>query len=320
MSRENHKRAPIGALIMAYGTPTGPDQVETYYTHIRHGRKPTPDLLTELQNRYQAIGGISPLLELTRAQVDGIQTALDVMAPDQFRTMLGMKHTPPFLEESTAALVQTGIQKIIGLVLAPHYSSMSVGEYVQRVKAVLPATFPFLAIDSWHLHPDYIAFLTEQIISTTMYLSQVHGIPEEKLQVLFTAHSLPSRILFKGDPYPVQLQETAEAVAMAAKLRRWSLAWQSAGRTPEPWIGPGLLEVLRELPMQGVEGVVVCPAGFVSDHLEILYDLDIEAQQFAATQQLAFARTRLPNQNPCFLNMLAEIINARLEQEEKADA
>jgi ferrochelatase len=308
---------------MAYGTPTGPDQVEAYYTHIRHGRKPTPELLAELQNRYQAIGGISPLMEITRAQVNGIQAALDIIAPGHFQTMLGMKHASPFLEESAAALVQTGIQKMIGLVLAPHYSSMSVEEYLQRVRAVLPATLPFLAVESWHLHPDYIAYLTAQVISTTTHMSQVHGIPAEKLQVLFTAHSLPSRILLKGDPYPMQLRETAEAVAKAAqrdrKPQHWSLAWQSAGRTPEPWIGPSLLEVLQELPAQGIEGVIVCPAGFVSDHLEILYDLDIEAQQFAATQQLAFARTRLPNQDPRFLSMLAEVIHTRLEQGDKAN-
>lgn len=309
----------FGVLIMAYGTPAGPEQVEAYYTHIRHGRKPTPELLADLQNRYQAIGGVSPLMEHTRAQVHGIQTALDAIAPGRFRTILGMKHAAPFIEESVAELARDGVQRIIGLVLAPHYSSMSVGEYIQRARAALPTSLPFSAIESWHLVPGYLAYLTEQVLNVKARMLQVSGIPEQKLEVLFTAHSLPARILGMGDPYPRQLQETAEAVAKAARLRRWSVAWQSAGRTTEPWIGPSILEVLQELPSRGVEGAVVCPAGFVSDHLEILYDLDIEASRFAAAQHLAFARTALPNNDARFLAMLAEVIRMHLFQVEKVD-
>ena len=309
----------FGVLIMAYGTPAGPQQVETYYTHIRHGRRPTPELLADLQHRYQAIGGVSPLMEHTRAQVHGIQTALDTIAPGRFRTILGMKHAAPFIEESVAELARDGVQRIIGLVLAPHYSSMSVGEYIQRARAALPTSLPFSAIESWHLVPGYLAYLTEQVLNVKAHMLQVSGIPEQKLEVLFTAHSLPARILGMGDPYPRQLQETAEAVAKAARLRRWSVAWQSAGRTTEPWIGPSILEVLQELPSRGVEGAVVCPAGFVSDHLEILYDLDIEASRFAAAQHLAFARTALPNNDARFLAMLAEVIRMHLFQVEKVD-
>ena len=316
--RIDQQRAPVGVLVMAYGTPAGLEQVETYYTHIRHGRRPTPELLADLQNRYQAIGGVSPLMEHTRAQVHGMQTALDAIAPGRFRTILGMKHVPPFIEESVAELGRDGVQRIIGLVLAPHYSSMSVGEYIQRARAALPASVPFSAIESWHLVPGYVAYLTEQVLNVKTRMLQVPGIPEEKLEVLFTAHSLPARILSMGDPYPRQLQETAEAVAKAAQLRRWSVAWQSAGRTTDPWIGPSILEVLQELPSQGVEGVVVCPAGFVSDHLEVLYDLDIEASRLAAAQHLAFARTALPNNDPRFLAVLAEMIRIHLEQAEKA--
>jgi len=142
----DQQRAPVGVLVMAYGTPAGPEQVETYYTHIRHGRRPTPELLADLQNRYQAIGGVSPLMEHTRAQVNGMQTALDAIAPGRFRTILGMKHVHPFIEESVAELARDGVQRIIGLVLAPHYSSMSVGEYMQRARAALPASLPFSAI------------------------------------------------------------------------------------------------------------------------------------------------------------------------------
>jgi len=208
----DQQRAPVGVLVMAYGTPAGLEQVETYYTHIRHGRRPTPELLADLQNRYQAIGGVSPLMEHTRAQVHGMQTALDAIAPGRFRTILGMKHVSPFIEESVAELARDGVQRIIGLVLAPHYSSMSVGEYIQRARAALPASLPFSAIESWHLVPGYLAYLTEQVLNVKTRMFQVSGIPEEKLEVLFTAHSLPERILSMGDPYPRQLQETAEAV------------------------------------------------------------------------------------------------------------
>lgn len=305
---------------MAYGTPAGPEQIEAYYTHIRHGHKPTPALLAELRGRYQAIGGVSPLMEHTRAQLDGIQMALDALAPGRFRAILGMKHASPFLEESATELVRDGVERIIGLVLAPHYSSMSVGEYMQRARAALPASFPFSAIESWHLAPGYVDYLAEQVVNVKTRMIATAGIPEEKLRVLFTAHSLPTRILQINDPYPAQLRETAEAVAAAAHVQNWSVAWQSAGRTAEPWIGPSILDVLRDLPSQSIEGVVVCPAGFVSDHLEVLYDLDIEASQYAVAQGLAFAHTALPNNDPRFCATLAQVIYTHLEHIEKENS
>src|SRR5258708_8034082 len=249
----DQQRAPVGVVVMAYGPPAGLEQVETYYTHIRHGRRPTPELLADLQNRYQARGCVSPIMEHTRAQVEGMQMALDVIAPGRFRTILGMKHVSPFIEESVAELARDGVQRIIGLVLAPHYSSMSVGEYIQRARAALPASLPFSAIESWHLVPGYLAYLTEQVLNVKTRMVQVSGIPEEKLEVLFTAHSLHARILSMCDSYPRQLQETAEAVANAAQLRRWSVPWQSAGLTTAPWIGPTILDVLQELPSHGVD-------------------------------------------------------------------
>ena len=305
---------PIGIIIMAYGTPAGPEQIEAYYTHIRHGRKPSPEQLADLQYRYQSIGGVSPLIKHTHDQINGIQAALDAISPGHFHTMLGMKHCAPFIEESVQALAQCGVQHIIGLVLAPHYSSMSVGEYIHRARSATPPTIPFSAIESWHLAPGYLTYLKDQVLQVKARLLHEKGISEEKLEVIFTAHSLPTRILQMGDPYPAQLQETAQAVAEAANLQRWSIAWQSAGRTAEPWLGPSILEVLQDLPSRGVEGVVVCPAGFISDHLEILYDLDIEASQLARSLgRLAFARTVLPNADQQFVSMLAGIICEHLE-------
>ncbi len=306
--------APIGVVIMAYGTPAGLEQVDAYYTHIRHGRKPSPEQLADLLHRYQSIGGVSPLVKHTSDQINGIQAALDALSPGRFRTVLGMKHSSPFIEESVHALIQSGVQRIIGLVLAPHYSSMSVGEYMRRARSATPPTISFSAIESWHLAPDYLTYLKDQVLQVKSRLLHEIGISEEKLEVIFTAHSLPTRILQMGDPYPAQLQETAQAVAEAANLQRWSVAWQSAGRTAEPWLGPSILEVLQDLSSRGVEGVVVCPAGFVSDHLEILYDLDIEACQLARSLGLVFARTALPNADQQFVSMLANIIREHLAQ------
>ncbi len=319
-SQAGQHQAQIGVLVMAYGTPASTVEIEAYYTHIRHGHQPPPALLAELQARYQAIGGISPLLEHTSAQLRGIQSSLDARTPGRFQTILGMKHATPFLEESAAALVRDGMQRIIGLVLAPHYSSLSVGEYLQRARAALPASFPFSAIESWHLEPGYLAYLAEQVTLVSTRVQAATGIDEKKIQVIFTAHSLPARIVQTGDPYPEQLRETAGTVAKAAQLRNWSMAWQSAGRTAEPWLGPNLLDVLRELPAQGIEGVVVCPAGFVSEHLEVLYDLDIEASQCARELGLAFARTAVPNADARITEMLAELIAAHLEHVEENHA
>ncbi|HEY1351122.1 MAG TPA: ferrochelatase [Ktedonobacteraceae bacterium] len=316
MSSERDQ-APVGVLAMAYGTPADPGQLEAYYTHIRHGHTPAPALLEELRRRYQAIGGLSPLLAHTRTQVQGLQAALEVSAPGRFRTAPGMKHAPPFLEEGIAGLVNEDVRRIIGLVLAPHYSMMSVGEYLQRARAACPAALPFSAIESWHLVPGYLSYLTDQVLRVKARMRETTGLAERDVHVLFTAHSLPTRILDAGDPYPAQLQETAEAVARLARLPHWSVAWQSAGRTADPWIGPGILEVLPALAARGVRGVVVCPAGFVSDHLEVLYDLDIEASQLATTLHLAFARTALPNDDARFFAMLAEQVVAHLEREER---
>jgi len=298
----------VGVLVMAYGTPTTPDDIEAYYTHVRRGRPPTPELLEELAGRYRAIGGTSPLLELTQAQADGLATALG----ERWDVALGMKHAAPFIEDGMAALDSRGVGRVVGLVLAPHYSAMSVGQYAARAQAAPPVAagrVELSVVDSWHLAPGYIDLLARRVSEATERLLVTD---RERVEVVFTAHSLPSRILETGDPYPDQLHETAEAVAAALNLPRWSVAWQSAGRTPEPWIGPDLLTVLPERAAAGMEGIVVCAAGFVSDHLEILYDLDVEASARAGQLGLAFARTESPNTDPSFCATLAEVVRAHL--------
>ncbi|MDQ4132996.1 MAG: ferrochelatase [Actinomycetota bacterium] len=286
---------------MAYGTPATPDDVEAYYTHVRRGRPPPPDLLADLRRRYDAIGGTSPLLERTRAQAAGVQAALG----PGFKVELGMKHAPPFIEDGVARLAAAGIREAVGAVLAPHYSVLSVGEYAARVRAtppVLSDTLGMTFVESWHLAPDYIELLRGLLEGACRDLGAA------PTHVLFTAHSLPARILEAGDPYPQQLRETAEAVAAAAGIDDWSIAWQSAGRTADPWIGPDVLEVLPELAARGYAGVVVCPAGFVSDHLEVLYDLDIEAAAAAEKVGLRFGRTGAPNDHPLLCRAVAAAI------------
>lgn len=298
--------APVGVLVMAYGTPATPSDVEAYYTHVRRGHPPTPELLDDLTRRYQAIGGTSPLLERTRAQAAGIGAALG----DGFVVELGMKHAPPFIEDGVAALAAAGVTQAVGLVLAPHYSFLSVGQYGERAAAAgAAAGVEVLMVDSWHTAPGFLDLLARFVGDAVASLG--HKKPD--VEVVFTAHSLPAFIEASGDPYPRQVRETAVGVAMRVPHPRWSTAWQSAARTgtTEPWLGPDILAVLPGLASAGARGVVVCPCGFTADHLEILYDLDIEARKMAEAMRLDFARTASPNDHPALCATLADVVRAR---------
>lgn len=293
-------------LVMAYGTPASLDDVEAYYTDIRGGRPPSPELLEELTQRYRAIGGRSPLLEITQAQAAGLEARLGV------KTYVGLKHSAPFIADAVRAIASDGIELAAGLVLAPHYSYMSIGDYERRVRAGAAASSwagELKMIESWHLEEGYVRLLGERV---TEAVAQLGDAVRDDAMVLFTAHSLPQRVVEIGDPYPRQLQETADAVAARAGVPRWQIAWQSAGRTEVPWIGPDLLGVLVELSAKQVPAVVVCPCGFVSDHLEVLYDIDIEAQHLAADLSIELVRTRSPNADPAFLDVLAGVAERAL--------
>lgn len=295
----------MGLVAMAYGTPRAPDEVEAYYTHIRRGRPPTPEQLDELKGRYAAIGGVSPLAERTARQVDGIRAALDAAEPETWQVTLGNKHAAPFLEDAVTELLDSGATTVVGLVMAPHYSRASVGEYHARAGEVAAARgVRYVGVDHWHDEP---AWLDAQ---ATRVLRALAELPEET-EVLFTAHSLPERVL-AGDPYVDQLLASARAIAARVGFepepgRGWRLAWQSAGRTPEPWAGPDIGDVIRELGDDpDVDGVLVCPQGFVSDHLEVLYDLDVEATAIATKVGLELARTASINDDPTVMAALAE--------------
>ncbi len=296
---------PVGVVVMAYGTPAGPGDVESYYTHIRRGRPPEPEQLADLVARYEAIGGISPLAARTEAQRAAIAAALDREQPGRFIVGLGQKHAAPFVEDGVGALVEAGATSIVGVVLAPHFSRFSVGQYHERAAAAAAERgVGFTGIDHWY---DLRELVDHQAAALRATLG---GMPP-RTKVVFTAHSLPERVLV-DDPYPDELAASAAAIAGAAGLPRWAgwgLAWQSAGRTPEPWRGPDILTVIDDLAATGrADGIVVVPHGFTSDHLEVLYDIDIEARRRADSVGLALGRPAVVNDDPAVMGALARRI------------
>jgi protoporphyrin/coproporphyrin ferrochelatase len=317
---------PVGLLVMAYGTASGPDDIERYYTDIRGGRAPSPEHLEELRERYAAIGNVFPLLETTRAQAEGTVARLNADGSiPTFRAYLGMKHSPPFIPDGVAAMRADGIERAVGIVMAPHWSGMSVETYIDRVKQAVgddPPTFTF--VRSYHDHPAFIAFLTSRLAEL---IDPMDPVERAGTTVIFSAHSLPVRTLEDGTQrcktcdcerscrYRDGLQETADLVAARVGVSDYRIGWQSAGRTNDPWWGPAVEEQIRELAKDGRSGVVVCSAGFVADHLEILYDLDIEAREIAEDAGLRFARTRMPNADPAYLDVLARVVRDHLAAE-----
>jgi ferrochelatase len=314
---------PVGVVVMAHGTPATIEELPAFYTEIRRGRPPTAEQLADLRTRYAAIGGTSPLNERTRAQVAGVQAALDRHEPAGFVVALGMKFAAPRIEDAVAALSRRGVERIIGVVLAPHSSVVSVGDYTRRATDAArslrratagtsapdvrssPAVPELNVVDHWYDAPGFATLVAARTIDA------VASLPAEgraRATVLFTAHSVPRRVVEDGDTYPEQVADSAAAVAEAAGLERWDLAWQSAGRTPEPWLGPDMGETIRALPGRGATGVVVCPIGFVSDHLEVLYDVDIEARAVAGSVGLPLARTASFNDDPRFCELLAGVV------------
>jgi ferrochelatase len=292
-----------GILVMAYGTPRDLDGVEAYYTDIRHGRPPEPEAVEELKDRYRAIGGRSPLLELTTAQAEGIADRVGVPA------YVGQKHAAPFIPDAIARMQKNGVTTAVGLVLAPHFSRMSIGDYERRARNAaeeLGWHGELRLVESWHLEPGYISLLAGRVREASAELGNDDAV------VVFTAHSLPERILQAKDPYPDQLRETAEAVASAAGVTNWRVGWQSAGRTADKWLGPDLLEILDDEASKGTKAIVACPCGFVADHLEVLYDIDIEAQEHATKLGIQLTRTASPNVDPRFLDTLAEVVRKHL--------
>ena len=276
-------------VLMAYGSPAESEDIRPYLEDIRAGRPVSDEAVEELTERYRRIGGRSPLDDVTEAQRAALERELELPV------FVGMKHWQPRIAEAVDRALAGGADTIVGLVLAPHYSRLSIEEYRERLEAALGDRAELRFVESWHTHEPYLALLADRVRG-----SDAH--------VVFTAHSLPERILAEGDPYRDQLLETSQLVAERAGLANWSFAFQSASPTGEPWLGPDILDELDDLKAKGVERVLACPIGFVSDHLEILWDLDVEARERSAELGLEFDRIRSLNDDPAFMRGLAELV------------
>lgn len=301
----------LGILVMAYGTPRSKEDVEPYYTHIRHGRKPSEEALQDLIDRYDAIGGISPLAKITEQQAQGLEDMLNEMLTDyEVKAYLGLKHISPFIEDAVADMIKDGVEEAVSIVLAPHFSTFSVKAYNGRAQAEAERLggLTIHSVESWYKEPRFINYWTEQVQKTMQDIKN----PSETC-VIFSAHSLPEKIIAAGDPYPDQLQETADLISIEAGVTQYEVGWQSAGNTPEPWIGPDVQDLTRDLYQKhGYKAFVYCPVGFVSDHLEVLFDNDYECKVVTDELGVDYYRPEMPNDNPEFIACLAHIVQNKL--------
>jgi protoporphyrin/coproporphyrin ferrochelatase len=283
---------PTGVLCMAYGSPGTEADIGAYYTHIRGGRRPSPEALEELTERYRAIDG-SPLTAVTRAQAAALGDLLGLP------TFVGMKHAPPFIADGAAEAQKVGIKRLVALPLAPHYAEMSVGGYRRALATAWDGELVF--IPGFHDHPAFIGAI-RAVLSEALAESW----PD---RLFFTAHSLPARIVAEGDAYHDRLLESCRLVDAGMKLPEWEFAFQSASTTGEPWLGPDLLEAVGR---SGARNVLICPIGFVADHLEVLYDIDVEAQAFARSKGISIRRTASFNARPDFIEAMAAVVSDAL--------
>ncbi|HUX05289.1 MAG TPA: ferrochelatase [Acidimicrobiales bacterium] len=298
----------IGVLVMAYGTPSTREDVESYYTRIRHGRAPSPEQLNDLVRRYDAIGGTSPLAQRTADQVSALAARLEREHPGTFEVRFGSKYEPPLLEEAAASFRVDGFTRTVALVLAPHSSTMSTDQYMERARTALGEGVDFTPIGAWWDAPGFVELIASRVRTA---LDALDPSELETTEVLFSAHSLPEKILATGDTYPDQLRESARRAAQLAGVEHWDVAWQSAGRTTDVWLGPDILAVLRAKRLAGTTTIVSCPIGFVADHLEVLFDIDVEAQGVAREIGLTLVRTPSLNDDPDFIEVLARVVGER---------
>jgi protoporphyrin/coproporphyrin ferrochelatase len=287
----------IGVLVLAHGTPARREDIADFYTAIRRGKPPTAEELAELTRRYEAIGGLSPFAARTTAQVDGIARALD---GSKYVVRLGQKFAAPFIADAVAELIAAGVERIVGVVLAPH-DSPAVTDYAARAEAAVDGRVPLDVVRSWHDEPALIELLAQRVRDVWI----------DGALLAVTAHSLPLAALGDDTSYGDALERTARLVAEAAGITNYGVAWQSAGLSGGRWLDPSLLDVLREEAGAGTTAVVVCPAGFTSEHLEIAYDLDIEAANLAQELGIGFARTRSLDDDPAFCALIAEVVARR---------
>ena len=281
-------------VLMAYGSPDRLADVPAYYADIRGGRPISPEHLEDLVERYRRLGvgdghEPSPLNEITEATRAALEQALEIPV------FTGMRHWQPRIATAVEQALADGVELIVGLVLAPHWSTMSIARYRDLFEAAVAGRAATRFVERWGSEPGFVDLLASRVRGTDAH-------------VVFTAHSLPARVRAVGDPYEHELLETARLVAAAAELDDWSFSFQSASPTGEPWLEPDILEHLAELQARGVRRVLLCPIGFVSEHLEIRWDLDVEAAATARELGLALGRIELPNADPAFVEVLAAVV------------
>jgi ferrochelatase len=324
-------------LLMAYGSPENVDEVGDYFTHIRRGVRPSGEFIEKISARYRAVGGKTPLLKITKEEAAALGALLDARrGKGAYKVFIGMKHWHPFIKDTLEEIKKEGIEEVIAIALAPHYSKMSIGGY-QKFLDEAKGDLKLKLVESWHTNPKLIECISKQILEKLTQTSDLNHsnilqnirmiLPKdfEEVHIIFTAHSLPEKIREWNDPYESQILETAELVMKqlihssilqntgmdlrgdGSKLE-WSVAYQSMGQTGEPWIGPHLLEKMTELKNNGVKAVLVVPIGFVSDNLEINYDIDIEAQNKARELGIKLARTKMRNTEPLFIEALYSLV------------
>ncbi|RFU62126.1 ferrochelatase [Peribacillus glennii] len=308
-------RKKMGLLVMAYGTPYKEEDIERYYTHIRHGRRPTDEQLLDLKNRYEAIGGISPLAKITQAQAEELEKRLnETQGEIEFKAYLGLKHIEPFVEDAVKQMHDDGITEAVSIVLAPHFSTFSVKSYNGRAReeAEKLGGLKINSVESWYDEPKFIQYWTDQLEKT---FSKMTKEEKDHSVLIVSAHSLPEKILQTGDPYPNQLKETAELIVKAAGVKNFAIGWQSAGQTPEPWLGPDVQDLTRDLfNEKGYKAFIYIPAGFVAEHLEVLYDNDYECKVVTEEIGASYYRPEMPNVHPAFIDALATIVLNKVKE------
>ena len=292
---------------MAYGTPRNLGEVGAYYSSIRGGRAPTPEAIKGLTERYRTVGGRTPLLDITKSVASALEQRLNQGEQPIYSAYVGMKHWHPFIAETVQQIAADGVQRLMAIPLAPHYSRMSIDGYREALQEAIRSvghTIRTDFIESWHGSPLYISILVQRVEDALKRFGQT----STGVEVIFSAHSLPRRILSWDDPYPRELHQSCEAVARAANLSSWRFSYQSAGHTADPWLGPDILETISMLAGQGTNHVLLVPIGFVCDHLEILFDIDVEAQKLANGLGLELKRIDMPNASPDFIETLADLV------------
>lgn len=299
----------VGLLVMAYGTPYKDEDIERYYTDIRHGHRPSEEMIADLRNRYHAIGGLSPLAKITAAQANGLGDKLNAAQDEvDFEVYIGLKHIEPYIEDAIQKMHADGITEAISIVLAPHYSSFSVEDYNKRARleAEKVGDLTIHPINQWYQNPGFIQMWADRINTIAK------EIPESELEdtvLIVSAHSLPEKIKLAGDPYPEQLQDTANLIFEKTIVPNYALGWQSEGKTGEPWLGPDVQDLTRDLfAKHPYKHFIYTPVGFVAEHLEVLYDNDYECKVVTEEIGATYHRPPMPNADDEFLDVLKDVV------------